>query len=75
LKNFYKDLAISPGYGIRMDFSFFLLRFDLGYPFKDPRYGPDKSIGSGFYSSNKNGWLVNGVWNKPVFQFAIGYPF
>jgi outer membrane protein assembly factor BamA len=74
-KNLYKDLAISPGYGIRMDFSFFLLRFDLGYPFKDPRYGPDKSIGSGFYSTNKNGWLVNGVWNKPVFQFAIGYPF
>jgi outer membrane protein assembly factor BamA len=75
LKNIYKDLAISPGYGLRMDFSFFLLRFDLGYPIKDPRYGPDKATSTGFYSPNANGWFVKGVWSKPVFQFAIGYPF
>jgi hypothetical protein len=58
-----------------MDFSYFVLRFDWGFPLKDPRYGPDKASTTGFNSSSKNGWFVDGVWNKPTFQFAIGYPF
>lgn len=70
----YKDLAIASGAGIRIDFSFFLLRFDWGLPIKDPRYGEDK-LNTKFYSSRKDGWFVDGVWNKPSFQFAIGYPF
>ncbi|MEY3433247.1 MAG: hypothetical protein RL131_1183, partial [Bacteroidota bacterium] len=52
--------------------------FDLGFPVKDPRYGPDKKGNSSlerFYSPNAGGWFTANVWNKPVFQFAIGYPF
>lgn len=75
LNKFYKDLAVASGAGIRMDFTYFLLRFDWGFPLKDPRYGPDKASSSGFYSNSKYGWFVDGVWNKPTFQFAIGYPF
>ena len=75
LNKLYKDLAVSSGAGIRMDFSYFLLRFDWGFPIKDPRYGPDKASSTGFYSNSKYGWFVDGVWNKPTFQFAIGYPF
>lgn len=75
LNKLYKDLAVSSGAGIRMDFTYFLLRFDWGFPLKDPRYGPDKASSSGFYSNSKYGWFVDGVWNKPTFQFAIGYPF
>ena len=74
---FYKDLAVASGFGARLDFSYFLLRFDLGFPLKDPRYGPlnnDPSVIQ-FYSPNKNGWFVKDVWNSPTFQFAIGYPF
>ena len=72
------DIAIASGFGARVDFNYFLLRFDLGFPIKDPRYGPDK-IGNTtierFYSPRAGGWMVNNVWNKPSFQFAIGYPF
>lgn len=72
--NLYRDLAIATGAGVRIDFTYFLLRFDWGFPIKDPRYGSDKQ-NTGFYSKNKYGWFVDGVWNKPAFQFAIGYPF
>jgi outer membrane protein assembly factor BamA len=76
LSRLYRDLAIAGGFGLRMDFSYFLLRFDWGFPLKDPRYGPEAGKDqTSFYSPKKNGWFVDGVWNKPMFQFAIGYPF
>ena len=74
----YKDMAVASGFGARMDFSYFLLRFDFGFPIKDPRYAPYNTgdpDAEKYYSSSKNGWFVDGVWNKPTFQFAIGYPF
>lgn len=33
---FYRELAIAPGAGVRLDFSFFVLRFDAGIQLKDP---------------------------------------
>ncbi|MGB4772205.1 MAG: BamA/TamA family outer membrane protein [Chitinophagaceae bacterium] len=75
LNKLYKDLAVASGAGVRMDFTYFLLRFDWGFPIKDPRYGPEKASSTGFSSTSKYGWFVDGVWNKPTFQFAIGYPF
>jgi len=73
-----RDLAIASGFGARVDFNYFLLRFDLGFPIKDPRYGPS-NIGNSnierFYSPSSGGWFVDNHWSKPVFQFAIGYPF
>ena len=74
LSKLQQDIAVSSGAGMRMDFTYFILRFDWGLPLKDPRYGPDKG-GTKFNSDSKNGWFVDGVWNKPTFQFAIGYPF
>jgi outer membrane protein assembly factor BamA len=73
-----KDLAIASGFGARIDFNYFLLRFDLGFPIKDPRYGPTNTGNpriEEFYSPTSGGWMVEKVWNKPAFQFAIGYPF
>ncbi len=64
LKYFARDIAISAGAGLRFDFSFFVLRFDLGYPIKQPQE-PDNY---GF-SFNKLRYR-DGVWN-----IAIGYPF
>jgi outer membrane protein assembly factor BamA len=78
LSNLGKDLAVASGFGARIDFSYFLLRFDLGFPFKDPRYGPEKKgnpAAERFYAEKTGGWFVKDVWNKPTFQFAIGYPF
>jgi outer membrane protein assembly factor BamA len=75
---FYKDLAVASGFGARVDFSYFLLRFDLGFPIKDPRYGTYNTgdpKAEEYYTPNKYSWFVKDVWNKPTFQFAIGYPF
>jgi outer membrane protein assembly factor BamA len=75
---FYKDLAVASGFGARVDFGYFLLRFDLGFPLKDPRYGTYNTgdpKAEEFYTPNKYSWFVKDVWNKPTFQFAIGYPF
>jgi len=73
-----KDIAIASGMGARVDFNYFLLRFDLGFPIKDPRYSPSH-VGNPniqrFYTDREGGWFVKNVWNKPSFQFAIGYPF
>jgi outer membrane protein assembly factor BamA len=78
LKNLGRDLAVASGFGARVDFNYFLLRFDLGFPVKDPRYGPLNTGNPNilrYYSTRDGGWFVNNVWNKPTFQFALGYPF
>jgi outer membrane protein assembly factor BamA len=56
---FYRQLAVSPGLGLRLDFDFFLFRVDVAYPLKEPHL-------SGF--ANLKDHLPN--WN-----FGIGYPF
>lgn len=70
-----KDLAIGVGTGIRLDFSFFLVRVDFAYKLKDPaRLGND-----GWASFNKFNWTdtrSNGVRIKNyAFQLGIGLPF
>ncbi|MDO9374970.1 MAG: BamA/TamA family outer membrane protein [Ferruginibacter sp.] len=35
-KNLYKQLGVSAGTGFRLDFNYFLIRFDLGFRFKRP---------------------------------------
>ncbi len=70
-KNFYKEIAWSYGAGIRLDFSFFVFRVDLGIKLYDPSY---------LYTSNpEKVWRTapNGLrWKDDMtLHFAIGYPF
>ncbi|RFS20983.1 hypothetical protein DVR12_16670 [Chitinophaga silvatica] len=68
----YHDLAIGTGAGLRLDFSFFLVRLDWGIPLKVP-----------YYTGNKNGWYLsqwdfsNSAWRREniIWNIAIGYPF
>jgi len=64
MKNFVNELAVGSGFGLRFDFSFFILRTDIGIPLRTP------------YKVNNSNWLVfNDIFNNSLFHFAIGYPF
>ncbi|HLW29669.1 MAG TPA: BamA/TamA family outer membrane protein [Brumimicrobium sp.] len=41
-KDFYKQLSVSSGIGLRLDFTFLIVRFDVGIPLRNPAL-PDKA--------------------------------
>ncbi|MDE5785989.1 MAG: outer membrane protein assembly factor, partial [Duncaniella sp.] len=61
---FYKQIALAYGIGLRLDFSYFLLRFDLGMKAHNP-------------AKNQEPWpLLHPNWHRDAtFHFAVGYPF
>lgn len=61
---FYKELASAYGVGIRLDFNYFLLRFDMGMKAHNPAIGQEP-------------WpLIHPRWGRDhSFHFSIGYPF
>lgn len=67
---FYKQIAMAYGVGVRLDFSFFIFRVDFGVKLYDPALRYD---GSGMQ------WRTvgNGLnWKQDMaLHFAIGYPF
>ncbi len=65
LKGLAKELALGTGVGVRYDFSFIVVRADLGIPIHAP-YDTGKS---GYYNINDK------FWKGLVLNIAIGYPF
>lgn len=83
-KNLYKELGVSAGTGFRLDFNYFVLRFDMGFRIKRPEL-----------SHRRAGWNIpdigfddvlsklfgrkeeNRKWRYENFNFTIGisYPF
>jgi outer membrane protein assembly factor BamA len=63
---FYNQFAIGAGYGLRLDFTFFIIRFDLAFKFRDPSI---PSSNKWVYSQSDN------YYKKPILNFGIGYPF
>lgn len=74
-RELYRDLAIGVGTGLRLDFSYFLIRFDFAYKVKDParnRNGGWMSFKDFVWSETRpSGLKVNNV----AMQFGIGLPF
>jgi hypothetical protein len=86
IKNFYKELGVAAGTGFRLDFNYFVVRFDLGFRLKRPE--------SAYIN---NGWKLPNIgfddflkkiftrgdndeyrkWRYENFNFSIGvgYPF
>ena len=64
--NFYNQIAIGTGAGLRVNASYFLLRLDLGVKVKDPTR--DKGERLVLFNSR-------GGSRAPVMNIAIGYPF
>lgn len=63
-KNFFKQMAVGTGIGLRYDLDFFVIRLDWGIGLHLP-YDTGKS---GFYNINK-------FWGAQRLNLAIGYPF
>ncbi|HMH33126.1 MAG TPA: BamA/TamA family outer membrane protein [Puia sp.] len=64
LGRFYKELAVGAGTGLRLDFSYFLIRLDWAYKLKDPQRNE---------FSEK--WFYNLSLGSGQFQLGINYPF
>ncbi len=63
---FYKELAVGTGAGTRFVSSFFVFRFDVGVPLRNP------------YPIEGHNWLPGNrgvAWQDLTFNLAIGYPF
>lgn len=64
INSFISEIAIAYGLGVRCDFSFFILRTDVGVKLRDPVLPPE------------NRWRFSPTYHQDVaFQIAIGYPF
>lgn len=64
LDQFYKQIAAAYGVGLRLNFTYFILRFDLGMKAYNP-------------AMNQEMWpLLHPRWKRDSnFHFAVGYPF
>lgn len=68
---FYKQIAMAYGLGIRLDFSFLIFRVDLGVKLYDPARIYGERAGTQWRTvPNGLGWK-----DDFTFHFAIGYPF
>ncbi len=71
IDNFYKELAISGGFGLRIDANILVVRFDWGFPFKKP------------WLPEGDRWVIRDIdifsrdWRKKnlILNISIGYPF
>jgi len=71
VSTFMNEMAVGAGFGLRLDVSFFILRFDLAMPLRKP-WLPDGQR-----------WVINQInfgspsWRSEnlVLNIAIGYPF
>jgi len=65
IKRFYKELAVSYGLGLRLDFDYFLVRLDTGFK----AYNPQEA------GVRKWAILNPDFGNNFAWHFAVGYPF
>ena len=64
LKNFFRDMALGTGIGLRYDLDFLILRLDWGFALHVP------------YETGKSGFFnINSFKDSQTLHFAIGYPF
>jgi hypothetical protein len=70
LSEFYKQMYLGGGFGLRGDFNYFIMRFDVGIPLRVPYLTSNDWVIQDAKPFN-NEWLRNNL----VINFAVGYPF
>lgn len=66
LDEFYKQIAVAYGVGLRLNFDYFLLRFDLGM----------KAINPAYDDEHEHWAITHPRWHRDsTFHFAVGLPF
>lgn len=63
---FYEQIAVAYGFGIRLNFSYFILRFDMGMRAINPAYDTQQEHYAIFHPDFGRDF---------TFHFAVGYPF
>jgi outer membrane protein assembly factor BamA len=63
--NFFSELAMDVGIGLRLDFNYFIFRVDVAQRLRDPARPKDDRWVIGRYSN----------WFDPILNLGIGYPF
>jgi outer membrane protein assembly factor BamA len=72
--SFYKQIAVGTGFGLRMNFSFFIFRFDLGIKARDPSI-PSEQGGPQWVIFNRPNSTEYNFGYFTTLHLAIGYPF
>jgi len=67
-KDAIDQIAIGGGVGFRFDFSYFIIRMDMAYRLRNPAAN---ASGSHFFYDDR----PFQVWQDPIYNLAIGYPF
>ena len=66
LTEFYKQIAVAYGVGLRLNFDYFILRFDMGM----------KAINPAYDSSKEHYAIIHPKFSRDLaFHFAVGLPF
>ena len=66
-----KDLAVGLGTGLRLDFSFFVVRLDVSHKVKDPSPAPVRAA----LQNKWFGYVKDNFLKGTQFQLGISYPF
>jgi outer membrane protein insertion porin family len=88
-KSFMNEIAVGTGVGLRMDFSFFVLRLDVAFPLRKAVLYPEERGKDGSLTTDETlarqrwKWVINDIdftrpgWRSDnlIFNIAIGYPF
>jgi outer membrane protein assembly factor BamA len=68
---FYKQIAIGTGIGLRLDFSYLILRFDLATPVRKPYLDPGHRWVLKDFDMTSKAWRSENL----ILNVAVGYPF
>lgn len=68
--DWWKQMAVGTGVGLRVDIQFFVIRFDMATPVRIP-YLPEGERWENTFEIGSKSWRKGNL----IFNFAIGYPF